>query len=1608
MLRCVTSLIVCAALAVATYATPQRYATASTTIRVGIVVLDASHPNGFTAGRSAAPHAWYNLDRATALKPAGWSFSNPHAPSTVSQSEYNRWSEISGGLNLPTVGDPITKSDSAYWEVFLDSIGDVNLGDYDVLLVNPSNYVSLNPSERERLRRFVDQGGVLWIDPGRLPSGVAGIDQVNNLPSPFILASGAATGSLLNDFTQPVLSTPYALTGNDLSLINTDPAGSITAILAPINLALEGASALSPYFGSVYSDFFTAQPFSYVGTGLTGSVTRIGDGFVVVTSRGASLKLNRTANSSSFDANGGFYANQTNGTPSLGPDGIAAAKLAINIASLATEYRQAQGGSRKSNSVGTSLRAPLLSRFQDIKIVPNAGVQPVLYKGVIVMAVNDQIRVYNANPGHTVAGDSSADLGVPDLSNGSGFDLIWSSKHYGSTLSTPVCAEIPNAADGIINKVFFVDSLGSLHALDLFKKDTNGHLVGDDGTRTDVSGFPITAPGGAATPTAGGVPNAPTIHEGTIYVADSQNQNGNQQGRVWIVDAFAGKALSTSGNPWSVGGSISQTGLGDLSGSPLVAYIPILDNSGGIDKVIYIPFRPQGGQPCGFISLWAGARGERPIQTQVSGTQLLVSTRASDQGGLPIYLPTGADPRGVKLTILDPKGNPESASWMKDYFDGTVSDDGQGTLRFNFVNQAQATAFDQQLMTNSYGVRVDYTIDWGRSSGFGSDLTARVLRGSISFPDYSASPSREVLGNLAISPAGTLFAVVASPTNKIDGLATVAGGSLFAFREEGRGSFRCTNRWEVYPKHTMTLNQSTPVSYDEVLFDKDPNNVYTEVGQTWPSNDMRMSQFALRSGPSVRNGQVFVTAVAAKTLNLGGGVRIPNVPVSILLTFSAEPPTPEIRIGQFPAGSSLVQPDFGRSNPADPTLPDPLTILQQTDVSFDSDSGTIRIPNLMNTTRGPILNCLSLSQPVILKRPGLGDVLIDPNSNGGQWSPLNWYETFEGSTVYPGASPVVAGNTVYTPLASSLPNILNAGNPFSPVGVLAATDASISPTDTFLQSLDPVSANTAPYRSWQKQLWGSQVTPAGAIDYTRPDPHQLWPQAAGVRSFNDFQIRLNQSTMPNSNFNYGISVGDGSLVAYGTNGLYVYNRSDIVVCDDGRVARFDPAGNPVFTSSAFLNSGDTGLNAATNAKPLVRPTRAYALGENDLLVVDTGANRVVKVQTTGQETRSIESFIVDPLHIPDGYTPNESGGQGETEHLKAPSDVLTYSEYVALGATPTFTNQQTVEYWVHYLIADSGNHRLVELVDRYGVDAATNQVSAPIVSNGVAQVGVLLWHSPAQFSGKGFKYNSVNRVFIPSVGATAGRYIYVAGTDNAEVSGTGSSSPANGNGGVVIFDSNAPTIGQVFDSASGLPDTSNVKFWNTLTNAWDTGTFLSSKHTDANGNAVTHPFTNVQSVTARLIQSGGAARLSIMVTDSTGIYEVLYDPSISTSAQTTPTVRSLPLKWMLPNDVYRFMRRTGELGVPNATNPSRLRATYAKRLDNGDILLVNGFTGTLMGGGAFSGEVIELSDNSALAGGSGYSPTATNLGFNTVSIQYVLPPVQTIRGLVAPTFADRR
>lgn len=1541
MLKKLLSITTFLALSAASFAWPLSYAFRIVPVRAGVLVIDSQQTSGYRANWS--PHVFYNIDSNKLQKPGGWSFYNPFAPTRMTQPMIDRWTAINslpayGGGTIGALDSLVTKRHAPYWEVVLSQASETQLTQYDVLHLSAYGNIQLNSLEREKLRRFLESGGTLWVDFTSDVRTTVSLDVVNGFPLSFGLNTNNLGIPSYVDFFHPLLSYPFPISSNDMSaMAGTSPQISLNAV----DLDALGLGDLKKLQAPTEYEFNWLTPVAVDNFGPYVTVGQVGEGHIVVTSRGVGTAVNRSVNASgNYIWNGTFEAAK----PSFDRSSDAATKLIVNMIGLSVSHAQSGKGSRKSSSARIDVGAPALKKFEFPSVMDGTNYRytpPAIFKGLTIASIGNQIVALDSDPDSDLDRDGNPDDGIQDFSLGENRDVVWTSSALNGPISAPTCAEVNDGA--VVNQVAVVDATGSVQLFDAFPATPAANMA------PVATAPPPTAPfQDFSLPGPG--PYAPTYHDGMYFVSDMIQVGVSTVGRVWLIQAST--FASPGGGAWTVGSNTSQV-LARPSASPTVGYIQVSDGSGALDRVVYVPTRATGvgggSSTAGFASLWLGAKGEKPFSSLSSGGFLRCVLRCHLQG-LRTYLPNENDPLGVKLTVIDQNGNPLNGAQMNVFFDGFVNDTG-GFVSFRYKA-------GQSLPAN-YSVRVDYTIDWGISS---PGYAVQILRGNVLLPD-DISRRRRVIGNLALGPEGNIHLVHA------DTQTNTTGGAYYIFKEYNRGEFRMMSRYEMFRQHQVSLNGAPAQSYAETLFDTDP------VTGLAPGNILggAFSQLTFRSGPAVHNGITYVTA---------RGVKNGFIPCTILMAFNANPPIPEIAIGDVPGSFSIVQPDMGRSD--NKAIPNVYSQFSQNQFVYERESGAergvIRLENLMATTRGFAGNSINLSQPVIIRRVGQPDALFEPDRAGSRWSPLQYYMVFHGAESQ--SAPVGTGNTVFYGLTSYLPYFIRNGfgfpPPTAPEAIVLGLNSNIAPNDPFLAS------NAT--RPWMKQLYVLKTNPT-----FQGNPNLKWPQTEGAQTFDDWAIRLLQTSLGSTtDTSFGVVAGENTIVSWSERGPVAFSKADYVVCDEGRVARFDASGNPIWTSDTSSRTGLAGDSGfAGTSRPLVRPTRAYPINQREMMVVDTGANRIIRLDISGREVRSISRILLDPNFLPEGFR------EGAPLDLKQPRDVLFYTSTQLNPAN--MTNPRPRELWLHYLVADAGNQRIVELIDRYEADVATGRLLGPVRDgNNVEQLGVLYWHTPDNVSGKNYVYTSLSRVYLQNVG----RYVYAAGIGGAmptradfgldlpTAANTQPREENSGNGGVLIIDGpNTQIVNEV-----DVPIVSANAYYDFGTNTFNSVLVPARKK----------KLGNLSSVTMRnVIDATFGPRTAIMFTDSEGVFEIIQP------APNGPWV----VRWMLTREAYRAIRRTVPGNIATGQNAFDFRANYAKRLDNGEILVVNGYYGRLRNNAEFQGEVLQLdgaidTSNNNLIDGFGFGKQ--NLGFKLTSIKAELPPVTGARGLVVPVFADRR
>jgi hypothetical protein len=269
------------------------------------------------------------------------------------------------------------------------------------------------------------------------------------------------------------------------------------------------------------------------------------------------------------------------------------------------------------------------------------------------------------------------------------------------------------------------------------------------------------------------------------------------------------------------------------------------------------------------------------------------------------------------------------------------------------------------------------------------------------------------------------------------------------------------------------------------------------------------------------------------------------------------------------------------------------------------------------------------------------------------------------------------------------------------------------------------------------------------------------------------------------------AVGQGLVAVSSTRGLTMYNSPNVIVTDANRVIeasgdshalastdvvtkhQFVQNDFPIPTDPAFVDGMGNPVQIIQQRKLLSRPavvrkldsrssltsmfassaptipaqsgdptggiTENSELAQESYIAADTGNNRVVEFNIAGKVVWEAEGF-----QDPGGLLP-----AGEPLKLNGPMDV---QRWVERENHPTLG----VLWVVHTLIADTGNNRVLQLVDKVSPQSkgSFNTYSYALTPNQVGVDGspirwyhVLVWASQTNAQGLRLRYRSAQRIF---------------------------------------------------------------------------------------------------------------------------------------------------------------------------------------------------------------------------------------------------------------------
>jgi hypothetical protein len=603
------------------------YSTTRRILKAGILMLDSTiDANGdgvISPGEAAlgpentAPYLFHIADARADVKPTNWEFVNPLAPQTVTADVKARWDARDPGSPYG-LGQNVTKNMAAYWEVFLSRTSVEDLVQFDLLFIANHRDVKFTPAEREKLRKVVDAGGIVWIEDSAgmriRGDGRFFLDQLQFRSE----GSTANAGPVINAPNHPILNTPYPLTFQEIARLgdknysNYYLSGFAPAETGPINRGTSGRGLAPPnpeVLLNIVGNRATAtaarpEGLPYIAAGNYGSgavIATAGDSGDDVNNIGGSVRGNRGAFSG----------------PNIQVARTEDLKFVYNLVAWGSANNTERRNPRRTASSFEAVGAPLLTRFDFTtsgtpadSIVASQSSALIVKNTIFVSGVvggTATLRAYDAQPFATATATATRTTVC----------RIWGSARLTTRSGAPTCrAAGPDSPPRRRSPLCTTPGPAASSRRSSSRWPTGAwprsrrsrttaaasrrpaRLVYNNGT----AGGSYTGPGALAAP-------APAFYEGRVYVVQPN-------GLVRCVDAVSGTTLWTSFDPASPPpATLNPTGPPTVGFTRLQSASGVGSYSGGntLDLMLYQPaLETNGGNPPAgrILPYWLGTRNE--------------------------------------------------------------------------------------------------------------------------------------------------------------------------------------------------------------------------------------------------------------------------------------------------------------------------------------------------------------------------------------------------------------------------------------------------------------------------------------------------------------------------------------------------------------------------------------------------------------------------------------------------------------------------------------------------------------------------------------------------------------------------------------------------------------------------------------------------------------------------------------------------------------------------------------------------------------------------------------------------------------------------------------
>jgi hypothetical protein len=1185
-------------------------------------------------------------------------------------------------------------------------------------------------------------------------------------------------------------------------------------------------------------------------------------------------------------------------------------------------------------------------------LLPDDGIQDFIFG-------TPYDEIWNAQLGNA----KNVHYGTPSVVSTNGFDALVVT---GSDGTTSVFNALPRNGNGALNS-----TSPSLFSIALGTDSGNASIFGQNPNAPNT--YPLTAPGAVYDD---GVLFAPVYTSGTALVPASWHvaaidlysslTNGS------VTPAFGG-SLANSTVPSTQSWSPALPALGDIVGPLSVGYVRDV-GTGAIDEVVYASVAggtitasttPTTPYLAGF---WFRTRQEPLVEsTDKSGNVYWHPQGARTQ--IPWFLGNGSSSYVnlapvIHITHLDANGN------VLDVNDIPYASNNLSGPVINFDNTTNANAPTIKVTNitvpvttdgSTYAVSADYALDWtGDAVGSGIMGSAEMTRIATARQYKLYVDANQTPGNTPVQPVPTGGVAIGSDDSAIlaasSGLkdqSMVPGLSLpdriFSITEQytgvanNLGQSRSTSsavNWMFSPLHGGSFDGNTIRAR---LINSDtfrtgtsatPNPDAIPIGQVVQGTTGGATQpngypapgFQIVGAPVVSNGVVYVVANVHfngapftsapgyynATVVLALKEKIDNtINLATPITVTANNGNP----GSAAAGLTIRQPNLSQSvsGAANYLMLHP--VLDQGTGDFTVDTTTDNQNNIVISALH-ILNmqpqgqdCINVAEPMYLV-DGTGTQTPLVNANGySLLDNLLWWIVIpysdQSQTISPQGHPVllqpdlqdIGGNASSGPAVFAQTLYYNAtyavgshryGSIVSVDLQNASVDGKLIDGATGISRVHVLNTMTDPNTGGPYDLAsGGAVTPV------------INPPAAAVNTVVD-----------------GVGAGIAAL-----------DNQVTLIADSNRLIEVDAFSNAVWTlnstSSVSVAGGPlTGAGGvASQIVPLARPTTARHLETNVFAVADTENNRIIQLDRGGQVTTEIHGLNNGMNFLK----------PGEPLTLNHPSDVQIYQDQPTSGTLQIFNRLTQVTYSytgpylaTHYVVADTGNSRALEIVTVYNpVTGAPVTMGGTDGSSAFMQQQVIFSTRSLAEQNANYRYRTIQEFADPT--QSSNTYM-IAAVDNVQQSST----LVSGNTGAT-----ATGAGPAGEAPGGslMVIRRNI---NNTGNANNDGDIASVFNTIAIPNAAMTQIVLRQPITGPTFfrefdyvnpNAPATAVPRFLMCDANGCYmlSLRYTNGNALNVNATQTPNELVVEWMLTDTDYYYL--TGR----------HLRATSIQRLTQAEI-----------------------------------------------------------------------